>query len=32
MSDKKISALDTATALQGSELIPVIQSSTTKKS
>jgi hypothetical protein len=31
MADKKISALDTATALQGSELIPVIQSSTTKK-
>lgn len=29
--DKKISALDAATALQGTELIPIVQSSTTKK-
>ena len=31
MSDKKISALDAATSLQGTELIPVVQDSTTKK-
>lgn len=32
MADKKISALNAATALQGSELIPVVQSSETKYS
>lgn len=32
MANKKISQLDAATALQGDELIPVVQSSTTKYS
>lgn len=32
MANKKISQLDAATALQGNELIPVVQSSTTKYS
>ena len=32
MADKKISELTAATALQGNELIPVVQSSTTKYS
>ena len=32
MANKKISRLDAATALQGNELIPVVQSSTTKYS
>lgn len=32
MADKKISELTAATALQGTELIPVVQSSTTKYS
>ena len=29
--DKKISALDAATSLQGIELIPIVQSNATKK-
>ena len=31
MADKRISALDTATNLQGTEQLPLVQSSTTKK-
>jgi len=31
MADKKISQLDSASALQGTEILPLVQSSTTKK-
>ena len=31
MADKRISALDTATALGGTEQLPLVQSGTTKK-
>ena len=31
MADKRISALDTATALGGTEQLPIVQSGTTKK-
>jgi len=31
MADKKISQLDSASALQGAEILPLVQSSTTKK-